>query len=183
MFMRNKKKVRDKMKLKFKIMMFITTLILIIASSVFVYALLSEQKEIDEITFNLGKIDITLNGSLMEGPIYPGINIVEEEYLLTNNSSIEIDLRVTIEILVDGRNIAEDEYLEEELINLNGEVTSNTYTISNILPSTTNISIINSITLNGYKVKSDYSGKKVEIKISFAVKQTKHVEWDEIEWT
>lgn len=170
------------MKLKYKIGLLILTLILIITSSIFVYALLQEQKEYDEINFTLGKIDITLSGELMEEPLYPGIDLIIKPYVLNNNSTILIDLKVTVELLIDNVLINPLEYEGTSLILLNGDLIENTYTISNIQSSVDEIIIIESLILDGYQVKNNYSGKTIEIRISFAAKQSEYANWNDIPW-
>lgn len=167
------------MKTKLKIIILIVP-ILIISSIVFVYALLQQSKEYEEINFKLGYIDVTLSGSLVsDNYIYPGLNLIDEPYKLINNSTIEIDLKIIIVIKIDNREILPTEYLEDGFIELNGAVINgNEYMISNITDE--EIILIESLTLNGFIVRNDYSNLGFEVYINYQVKQSSHATWEDV---
>lgn len=185
MFMQ--KQSRDNMKLKLRILILISAILLLVSSSIFVYALLKEEKTYDELKFNLGKVNVSITGELADDYIYPGKNLILTPYKLSNASTINIDLKVTIEIVfIDSNNneipITNDEYEETSLIKLNNEqIEGNTYIINNVDPSISELIIIDELTLDGTKVKNEYSEMTLRIKISFQAKQSDHATWKDLE--
>lgn len=176
------------MKLKHQLLILIATIILLISSSVFVYGLLKSSKSIDNIKFSVGNLAVELKGAMVdEAYIVPGKELIKESYIMINTSTINIDLQMVIDVMLDGHIIDPNVYKKEDnsfnvlilIDDLYRIEETNRYLLTNIQPGT-NINIISSLILNGLIVKNDYTGQQLSISISFSVKQSDHAEWSDI---
>lgn len=176
------------MKIRTRIILLITTILLLISSLTLVYALLKSTKNIENIEFTMGEFSVELEGSLINDEfLVPGKELIATPYKLVNNSSINIDILMIIEVRLDGVILAPNTYSNEDgtpkdliLLSESNNQNGNQYLFENIDPEQ-DISIIESLIFNGFIVKNDYSDNLLEIKIKFLAKQ--HDYADDLDWT
>lgn len=154
--------------------------------SVPIYAWLVELKSTDEIILKSGKVEYLFTGEIETGLIVPGQNLIKEDFVIENKSTVNSQLRIMISITLDGELLSSDD--ERLLINLGlGEDfvlrEDRYYYYQNkegiMEPSYTEpIMIIDDLTLNGYFISNDYSNKEIQIKITIQAKQADYVSWD-----
>ncbi len=138
--------------------------------------------------------------------ILPGQNLVLTNYTLTNSSSIDIELRIKIEYSYVNKNETNETELltktyqglenEELIVSLDskwvnnqdywyyGEIITDETNVlhsEQIKPTTTELPLIDDIHYNGEVVGNDYSyinlNQELSIKLTFEVKQAKHLTW------
>lgn len=164
------------MKIK-KILVILTLLASVLVSMFSAYALLIDLEEKKPINFEMGYLDFSLSGKLKQGLIYPGVNLVEEPYIITNNSTIDTEIRIYLVILVD-----ELEFTGYESFSINTSFTKNSetnyYYYNEVLKKDVKtINFIDEIVLDGKIVNKDYSGKIYSFKMRLEAKQKEHATW------
>ncbi len=126
--------------------------------------------------------------------IYPGMELLDTDFTLTNNSTITSQLRIRIDytkvtnpgtIQVD--TVSYTDAVDEHLAVVFG--TSFTYDnnywyydgLSGVVPAESGLmSLITSISYNGTYAGLDYSGQTVDISVTIEVKQSDNVTWSEL---
>ena len=147
-----------------------------------VRAWLTDTDETGPIELTVGDVRFTLTGSLVESPIVPGQELVKEAFVLKNNSNVDTQIRVKVTVTseVDGEDTS-DLYS----ITMDGWIQVDGYyyygdTTGVVTTSTSSISLIDSLSLNGAKVGNTHATKKFTFKFLFEAKQADHVEWDDM---
>lgn len=175
------------MKNKGRITLLISSIAILIFGVFLVYALLIDKKEIiNPIRYEMGVLDFEVSGGLMYNDIYPGVNLVTEDYVITNNSTVNVNLRIILKFYLDDlvNEVDINDYAEvfdfnsetPNLFSLSGEYY---YYINNdgILLPGQNIILFTNLILDGYKVTNPFQGTDFKIKLVIQAKQTDHVEW------
>lgn len=156
---------------------------------VVVFALLVDKKNTPKITFKSGKVVYTLEGSSASGLVVPGQNLISEAFTLTNQSTIDSQLRFKILIVLNDETL---ELSDERVIN---DITANIGSdfefnnddqyyyfggTSGVVSKTnhTPFTIVSEVILDGAFVKNEYADKIVKISFVFEAKQSDHVTWD-----
>lgn len=175
------------MKVKMNIIALIATVLLLLSSLTLVYAFFKSTKKIENIEFTTGVFFVELQGSLINDDyLVPGKELVAVPYMLINNSSINIDILMILEVTIDGNPLDLATYSNEDgtpndliVITGNYQQNGNQYLFENINPNQ-NINIIDSLIFNGFIVRNDYSDSLLEIKIRFLAKQHEYA--DDLDW-
>lgn len=180
------------MKRIFSILIASVLLIITVVMSFKIYSLLIDEKEKDNpVTLTAGAITYELRGSLIDEPLYPGINIVDSEnpFKLKSNSTIVTEIRIKIsfylnDILLDTNNYLEnsDSYLANNWVYNSGDgfyYYQNSEGFISVSPNT-EILVINTIILDGHYVKNHHSNEAFKVKITVEAKQKDHVNWSEL---
>lgn len=164
-------------------------ILMITASIAVVFAWFVDTKNTNSITIRSGKVVYQFQGSMASGLVVPGQNLVATTYQITNQSTVNSQLRVKVTIKLDNVEVQYDAADDRVTVNLglgtsftkkadgyyyyngtdNDEILLSTYT--------TPITIVDSIVLNGNEVRSDYSNKQVQIIITIQAKQADFVDW------
>lgn len=172
----------------------IMSTIMLLMTIIFVYALFIDIKNTPKITYKSGKVVYTLEGSTVEGLIVPGQNLISTPYKLTNNSTVDSQLRIKLIITLDGEELAytdnriDTDVLLEPTFTLVGDYYYYGGEDGKLLSTnTTPIPIISQLILDGNFVKNnygnnnpdneDYSNKIINIMFVFQAKQADHVTW------
>lgn len=160
---------------------------IILTTLVVVYAWLVDIKKTPKIIFKSGKVVYALEGSAVTGLVVPGQNLIDNPYTLTNQSTIDSQLRFKLVITLNNEviNQADDRVAVTLLLGtdfiLNTE--DNYYYYQDVTgvvskTLTTPITILTSIVLDGAYVKNAYADKQVSITFVFEAKQADHVSWE-----
>lgn len=174
-----------------RLILLIISIFMIVASLGVVLAFLIDTKEKEEpIRYEFGNISLSVTGDLMEDYIYPGKNLVTEDFVLTNSSTIDIHVRVLFKFYLEDmvNEIDPDVYFEE--FDFNSEPSDEVwdlddgyyYYIENegiLLPSET-ILLFTTLVLDGWVVKNQYSNETFKIKLVIQAKQTSHATWEDL---
>lgn len=183
------------MKLNRKFILLMSTILLLVSSFVFTYALFKSSKDYDDITFKVGDISLELKGKIIdgygeEGYIVPGQDLIEVPFVIINNSTVNLFIKIIIEVKIydevlnDYRIIKKDEYVEDSIVIIaNDNLVINedgSYEITDLTPKTS-IDLINSLTLNGLVVKNQYSNRNVKINLRFLARQKDHIDSSDLE--
>lgn len=171
----------------------IVSIIALLVTIIFVYALYIDTKTTPKITYKSGKVVYNLEGSTVEGKVVPGQNLINTPYTLTNNSTVDSQLRIKLLITLDDEVLSyNDERIETDVLLEPTFILVEGYYyyggVDGILLSTntTPITIISQLILDGNFVKNnygnnpedkDYSNKNINIKFIFEAKQANHVTW------
>ncbi len=172
----------------------IVSLITLLITIIFVYALYVDTKTTPKITLKSGKVVYNLEGSTVEGEIVPGQNLISTPYTLTNNSTVDSQLRIKLIITLNEVELSytDDRIDTDILLEPTFTLVGGYYYyggVDGILSSsnTTPITIISSLILDGNFVKNNYgnnnpeninySNKTVNIKFIFQAKQADRVTW------
>lgn len=168
------------MKIKMRFLLVGLIILMIAASSFFVYALLIDTKTKGPVTFSLGKLEYELLGDIKSGYIVPGENIVSTPYKITNKSTIETEIRVSVTFKLDGLVFNDFENVlnifDEEDWTIDGDY----YQYKHSLSSNQEIILFSELILDGFSVKSGFSGKKFNVIVTLQAKQKNHMEWSNI---
>lgn len=167
--------------MKTKIAFIIATLALIISMSFFVYALLTVTEETPDLNYQVGEFKIGVTGEFHQGLIVPGVNIVKTPFIITNNSTIDIEIRVKLTIKLHDEDFSSFEDIngnpgfDLSLSNLN-EV-DGFYYINN---PQSEITLFTKMILDGKEVQSAKSGQNFKVSLIIHAKQEKHAGWVEL---
>ncbi|HHU55147.1 MAG TPA: hypothetical protein GXZ48_00455 [Acholeplasmataceae bacterium] len=147
-------------------------------------AWLYDTKNTEQVSFTLGKVQYTLEGSLSDDFVVPGENIVSSPYKLSNLSTITTQLRIKVIIISDsqdGSNLVESISLSENwALENDGYYYYQDDENSIIFPDNNSIVVLESLVLDGNVVNNNYSGKSVGLKLVFEAKQADYVTWEEL---
>jgi predicted ribosomally synthesized peptide with SipW-like signal peptide len=181
-------------KLSFSILSFCLTLGILLTA---VYAYFTDRKTTEDLTFRLGKVAYTISGNFSNLLIVPGQNIIDEPFILTNSSTIDTEIRVIISVTsskfgtdtLDGM-FGENDLQEKYYTMGTGWVLDGSYYyyrggyavetpsgIFRVYPSVTDITILSSIVLDGYKFTNDHANGTISISITLEAKQADFVTW------
>jgi len=156
---------------------------------VVVFALFIDTKNTPKITFKSGKVVYSLQGSTVSGYVVPGQNLIDQAFTLTNESTIDSQLRFKILIILNDETL---ELTDERIINdietnIGSEfelISADGYYyfggIEGVVRKTNNtpITIVSELILDGAFVKNEYADKVVKISFVFEAKQADHVTWE-----
>lgn len=176
------------MKLRFRLILLSLSILMLISSVVLLYALLVDTKTKGPLVYNFGNVNLALTGDIKDNYIYPGENLVTETYVLTNTSTIDINLRIILEFYLDDMITPVDITAYTEIFDFNvpeiwtlNEDGYYYYTPNGgILSATGPITLFTNLTLNGTKVKNQFKDKNFKIKLTIQVKQNEFVTWSEL---
>ncbi len=150
-----------------------------------IYALLKDKKTQGPVTFSFGELKFSFNGELKQSYLYPGENLVVDEFVLNNESSIDVEIRIVLsfyidDVLIDINDIAEvfDLSLQEWLAGTDLDYGSYYQYYKTITPTDEVITLFTDLTLDGMVVKNNYSNKKLKIKLAVYAKQKEHATWE-----
>ncbi|MGI6360364.1 MAG: hypothetical protein ACOX02_04940 [Acholeplasmatales bacterium] len=170
--------------MKKQITILIMSTIMLLMTIIFVYALFIDIKKTPKITYKSGKVVYTLEGSTVEGLVVPGQNLISTPYKLTNNSTIDSQLRIKLVITLDSEVLAYNDERISTDISLESTFTlvGDYYYYGGedgklLSTNTTPIIIISELILDGDNVKNNYANKDINIKFIFEAKQADHVTW------
>lgn len=169
--------------MKTKIALIIGTLALIISLSFLVYALLETTEQTPNLDYNVGEFKVSVSGEFREGLIIPGVNLVKEEFKIKNESTINIDIRVKIEITLNGSIFNDFKDINGSNgfdFRLNELSSDGFYYLDNIAPSNSSITLFTKMILDGYKVQSAVSNKEFKVELIIHAKQEKHATWEDL---
>ncbi|NLB85333.1 MAG: hypothetical protein GX794_04370 [Acholeplasmataceae bacterium] len=173
------------MKVKTQIIFIITSILITLSALTLVFALLLHKIEKEEIIYELGNIKLVVTGSLKENYLYPGGNMVETDYLITNQSTIDLDLRIKLIFYLDEVEIDITSLIEEDgfdfdetsfLLNADGYY----YYHETLTPDDEEITLFTNLTFDGYIVKNEYNDQVLKIKLVVQAKQNRHVDWTDL---
>lgn len=156
---------------------------------VVVFALFIDTEKTPKITLKSGKVVYSLKGSTGSGYVVPGQNLIDEAFTLTNESTIDSQLRFKILIVLNNETL---ELTDERIINdIEASIGSDFELISTdgyyyfggiegvvSKTKTTPITIVSEVILDGAFVKNEYADKNVKISFVFEAKQADHVTWE-----
>lgn len=160
---------------------------IILTTIVAVYAWLVDIKQTPKIIFKSGKVVYALEGSTVTGLVVPGQNLIDVPLTLTNQSTIDSQLRFSLVVKLDNEVLAMSDMRLIDSMILGTDFVLNTidnryyYQDVNGVVSktlTTPITIIDTLILNGAHVKNGYADKQVTITFVFEAKQADHVNWE-----
>lgn len=168
--------------------LFISCLIVILSLGI-VYGLLRETIIKDTpITYEVGNLRFEVSGNFKEGLLYPGENLVTNDFVIKNNSTVDVNLRIMLKFYLDDMIHEFDITSVAETFNFNE---NNLWTLKEdgfyhyslnegILSESMNIMLFSNLTLDGYKFKNTYQGKNIKIKLVVQAKQSNHVTWQDL---
>ena len=178
------------MKNKGRITLLILSIVMLMFGILLVYALLIDKKEIiDPIRYQMGELDFDVSGGLMYNDIYPGVNLVTEDYVITNNSTVNVNLRIIMKFYLDDLVNEVDINDYTEVFDFNTETPilfdlSDDYYLyiknDGILLPGQNITLFTTLILDGYQVTNPFQGTDFKIKLVIQAKQADHVEWTDL---
>lgn len=160
------------------------------------YGWLSKEITLTSNTIQIGEILYDKSGRWVtaDTPIVPGTNLLAEDIVLTNNSSISTQMRMTIvytkyeyvgevltpsDVTYSGTNDHIAVAMNENFVYSNSfwYYTSTEYSI----PANSGaMTIISSLYYDGDIVSIDYSSKPISITVTIQVKQTDNVTWNDL---
>lgn len=160
-------------------------LLLIVTVGAVVFAWLVDYDNTDSITLKSGKVEYQLTGSAASGLVVPGQNLLENPYKITNQSTVDSQLRVTFLVTITdlSNTVVYNGDLSDPRVAITVDLgtdfvkeSDNFYYYggtTGVLPqnNTTQFTVISSIFLNGEYIHNDYSGYKVKIDITIQAKQ------------
>lgn len=160
-------------------------ILLMATAAVVVFAWLVDTKTTNEIVLTSGKVEYILVGETETGLVVPGQNLIKTNYVITNNSTVDSQLRIQLTIKLDDEELAFDNEKIFTTIGLGNDFIQNEddfYYYNNVdgvlLPTNkTPIIIIETLILDGVYVQNQYSGKAVKLVITIQAKQADFVDW------
>lgn len=175
--------------MKGKIILFISSLALLVSLSFFAYAALKEETITDELVYEVGNYKVTITGGFREGYVIPGVNLVETPFVVTNDGNVDVELRIKISFELNNQpfndfalapsdtvNTSANDFNSNNEFTLNGDY----YYLNNELQEGQTINILTILVLDGYKVQSQESGQNFRSLITVHAKQKDHVEWTDL---
>ena len=141
----------------------------------------------------VGEIDYTITGTFIEpnDPIYPGKNLVNQDFTLNNDSTIDTELRLKISytkiidtVVTDGI-IYTDDALDHLIVDfaipfVYGDDDFWYYSdVTTIFP-TGLVTIIDNMTYDGDLVSNNYSEVNINISVFIQIKQANNVTWQDL---
>lgn len=175
---------------KFTILI-ILLLAMIGLTSGLIAAWLTDTKTTPPTTFTVGDVKYTWNGTTVSDgtPIVPGQNLIVDLFHLTNESTIDSELRVKIiaNYTLEGETESHDAlHLFKDLSLMSGWVYKDEFWyyepegISTIAPTVTTVNVIDTLILDGSQVGNTYSKAAFTIQFIFEAKQKDYVTWEEL---
>ena len=163
------------------------------------YAWFVKVKRTGAVYFKTGEVKYMMTDESFENNFYdksyivPGEELLKSKIYIINKSTISSNLRVKIEVEVNGTKYIVDnnnQYIIAELFDTwTYDTTGNTqcwyYTVNNSqiienLANSTNLDIIESIKLNGNAFGTSIENKKVKITLYFQGKQSNYATWEDL---
>lgn len=147
-------------------------------------------------TVSVGSLTYEKSGNFITDDqiIYPGMELLDSDFTLTNNSTIDSQLRIKIDYTkvtnpgtIQVETVSYTDAVDEHLAVVFGTSFSydNDYWyyngLSGVVPAESGLmSLITSISYNGAFAGLDYSGQTVDIAVTIEVKQSDNVTWSEL---
>ena len=173
--------------MKRKAILYILQAVLLMTTAVVVvFAWLVDTKTTNQIVLRSGKVEYILVGETETGLVVPGQNLIKTNYVITNNSTVDSQLRIQLTIKLDDEVLAFDDEKIFTTIGLGSDFVinedDNFYYYNDVdgvlLPTNkTPITIIETLILDGVYVQNQYSGKTVKLVIIIQAKQADFVDW------
>ncbi|MFW5889003.1 MAG: hypothetical protein ACOCUD_01345 [Bacillota bacterium] len=142
---------------------------------------------------SLGGIEYSFEGGFIEAndPIYPGKNLVTEDFAINNTSSIATELRVKISYTKIVDTVVNDDiiYSADELDHLivdfaipfvYGDDDFWYYSDATTIFPTGVVTIFDMVTYDGNFVSNNYSEANINISILIQIKQANNVTWQDL---
>ena len=177
-------------KLVLAIVAFSLTFALLMTS---VIAYFTDKKTTDDLTFTLGEVSYTLSGEVDNAFVVAGVNLITNDISITNNSSIQTEVRVKITV---SSSVFVNQLTLEDLFGTgfytldNGWVldtgyyyyrgsqsTETTPGIFSIPPNNLLLPILTSVILDGYKFSNNHANGTINIQFVFEAKQADFITW------
>lgn len=167
-------------------LLFSISILVLLTATVFIYAALTDRDTKGPIKYQVGKFEYVVSGDIMSNYIYPGINLVTENYSITNNSTVDTEIRIKVRFyLKDTWYEIENfyDYVEETGFDFNNSywTENNGYLYYNeTLVGGEVINLFTKIILDGHVIKNDYEGKPMQIELIIHAKQKDNVSWESL---
>lgn len=172
--------------MKRKAILYILQAVLLMTTAVVVvFAWLVDSKTTDQIILRSGKVEYILAGDTAKGLVVPGQNLITTKYTITNNSTVDSQLRIKLTIKLGDDELALDDEKIFTTIGLGSDFTLREdkfyyyQDVEGVLLTTykTPINIIETLILDGVYVQNEYSGQTVKLIITIQAKQADFVDW------
>jgi hypothetical protein len=158
-----------------------------------IFAFLFDEQETESIVFTVGNVEFLWQGSLIDDDlVVPGQPLIETPFVLVNQSTITTELRLKIDvqssllgtieledmfmfILGEGWVLESDNYYYYR-----GDETDQTSSPGKYLIPIdigAELIVLDSISLDGFKVKNPQSNQTVTLTFTFQAKQGDYVDW------
>lgn len=149
-----------------------------------IYAALTDTKEKGPVEFEMGNLSYSVTGNIEANYLYPGKNIVTTSYKITNSSTIDTEIRISLRFYFGGSYITPVEladYVEEEGFDFNltdFTLTDGFYYYDGIVtPDITEITLFTKIIFDGWIVRNEYESTDFKVELTFHAKQKDNVSW------
>lgn len=177
-------------KLVLAIVAFSLTLALLMTS---VIAYFTDKKTTDDLTFTLGEVSYTLSGAFDTEFVMAGVNLITNDIAITNNSSIQTELRLKISV---SSSVFVTQLTLEDLFGASfytldsgwvldagyyyyrGSQSTETAPGTFSIPaSNLTLPILTSVILDGYKFSNNHANGTISINFVFEAKQADFITW------
>lgn len=156
-----------------------------------IYAYYFDQKETGSVDFTLGEVSFTWSGNLTSGFVMPSQELIDTTFQLTNTSSVEAELRFSIEAstsllgtvsvndLFSVYTISSGWVFDNGYYYYRGSNTDSTSEPGKFkIPTTVSqITVLESLKLDGYFIRNEHVSETVSITLTFQAKQGPFVTW------
>lgn len=176
--------------MKKNVLIIITSVIIIVISiTTITYAAFLIQANKGPLDFTVGKLSYEITGELSnDNYIYPGINLVEDPFVIHNKSTIKSEVRIKIDFYINNTLLDKElynDYFDSFTVGSNWNLNENYYYLQVnddfiIAKETTNIIIFEEIIFNGYKINNDFKEMSFNLKLTLEAKQADHVSWQDL---
>ena len=174
---------------------------LVLITTYTISAWLTDTKTTGETTFTIGKVVYTWSGSLIEVEenehIVPGQELVKEEFILTNASTVSSELRFkftstinAVPEITDAREYLLTAFDEDWYYNASDDyyyyrgditpVTEDEVVKYKISADNQELSVLTSLKLDGSKVGNEFRLLNLTIEMVFEAKQSDYVTWQQL---
>lgn len=166
--------------------LFSLSLVILLVSLITIYALLQDSDEKGPIKYELGTLEYVVSGEIKDNYLYPGINLVTENYTIVNNSNIQTEIRIKLRFyLKDVWYEVEDflDFVEIDGFDFNSTLwtkEADYFYYNDDLVGGENITLFTKLILDGYVVKNNFKSEDFKIELVFHAKQKDNVGWEDL---
>jgi hypothetical protein len=170
--------------------LFIIVAVFVLAVTV-TYAWIAYSESVDGGTVSVGQIDYTYSGSFIDGSeiIYPNKELLSQAITVDNQSTIDTQLRLTINYTLVEEVTSNKIYLDDVNDDLS-VVFDNPFVLDGdywyyqntdfSIEDTGVMNIISSITYDGDSSSNEYASQTVNVQVIIQVKQADNVTWTDL---